>query len=202
MSSTHFEAHDGLDRLSSDELEEQAFGPDPTRKRTRRGGSRRWRRQPKPAPEPAALAVVAAPRAPASRPVVTKYCYACGEEIEARAGVCPTCDVRQPEAPARLVGRGKDKGTATLLALLFGGVGAHRFYLGQTKWGVAMLLFCWTLIPVGIGIVDFVRYVRMSDRRFAQRYDGASRTLLVPPREQRMLARPVRESVEMDEDEG
>ena len=187
MSSTHFEDHDGLDRLSSEELEERAFGPDPTRKRTRRGG-RRWKRVAPPAQPPAP--VVVAPRPERPPPVITKFCYACGDEIDGRAPVCPRCSVRQPEAPARRA-HGKDKGTATLLALLLGGVGAHRFYLGQTKWGVAMLLFCWTFIPVGIGLIDFVRYVRMSDRRFADRYDDATRTLLVAPREQLMLARPV-----------
>jgi TM2 domain-containing membrane protein YozV len=32
--------------------------------------------------------------------------------------------------------------------LLLGGFGAHRFYLGQKGWGIAYLLFCWTLIPL------------------------------------------------------
>ncbi|GAB3163633.1 TM2 domain-containing protein [Telluribacter humicola] len=48
----------------------------------------------------------------------------------------------------------KDKFVAGLLALLFGGFGLHRFYLGQTRLGVLYLLFCWTLIPFLIGIID------------------------------------------------
>jgi TM2 domain-containing membrane protein YozV len=42
----------------------------------------------------------------------------------------------------------KNPSTAFKLALLLGGFGAHRFYLGQRSWGIAYLLFCWTLIPL------------------------------------------------------
>lgn len=123
--------------------------------------------------------------------VVTKFCYACGAEVDARAEVCPACGVRQPEVPAagRRGGRKKSKGAATLLALTLGGVGAHRFYLGQPKVGLALLLFCWTFIPVAVGFVDFIRYVFMSDRRFAALYEGESSVLLVPPRPVQRLAR-------------
>ncbi|MGM9508565.1 TM2 domain-containing protein [Larkinella sp. GY13] len=36
----------------------------------------------------------------------------------------------------------KSKSTAALLAFFLGGLGIHKFYLRQTGWGVAYLLFC------------------------------------------------------------
>jgi TM2 domain-containing membrane protein YozV len=42
----------------------------------------------------------------------------------------------------------KNPSTAFKLALLLGGFGAHRFYLGQKGWGIIYLVFCWTFIPL------------------------------------------------------
>lgn len=47
-----------------------------------------------------------------------------------------------------------DKIVVGLLALLFGGLGLHKFYLGRTKQGVLFLLFSWTLIPSIIAFVE------------------------------------------------
>lgn len=49
----------------------------------------------------------------------------------------------------------KSKKTASILALIFGGIGIHRFYLGQTAKGVFSIIFCWTYIPMIIGVIDF-----------------------------------------------
>ena len=43
---------------------------------------------------------------------------------------------------------------AVLLALFLGGLGAHRFYLGQTRVGIWCLFFCWTGIPTLIAFVE------------------------------------------------
>ena len=179
VSTTDLERDDHLDGLSSEELEAQAFGPDPAQ-RDRRWGLRRGRRAPARPPRD---------RTPTPPVVVAKYCYACGQTMEATARDCPDCGVRQPRVPrrrGRLVRRGSRRGdpskpTATLLALVLGGVGAHRLYLGQTKTGLAMLLFFWTSIPFWIGVVDFVRYVRMTDREFAERYGTAGGAVALPP---------------------
>ena len=168
-----FDRDDALDGLSSEELEAQAFGPDPNQKPDRRWALRRARRDNAPEPEKVE---------PAAPPVVvSKFCYACGETMGAEVRDCPACGVRQPRVPrrrGRLVRRGDrradpSKPTATLLALVLGGVGAHRFYLGQWKSGLAMLLVCWTFLPVLVGVVDFLRYVTMTDREFADRYGDA-----------------------------
>ena len=48
----------------------------------------------------------------------------------------------------------KNATTAVLLALFLGGIGAHKFYLGQTGWGVVYLLFSWTFIPGIIAVIE------------------------------------------------
>jgi TM2 domain-containing membrane protein YozV len=42
---------------------------------------------------------------------------------------------------------------------LLGGIGAHRFYLRQWGWGIAYILFSWTLIPIVVSLVEcfFIR---------------------------------------------
>lgn len=48
----------------------------------------------------------------------------------------------------------KNPTTAVLLALFLGGLGTHKFYLGQTGMGVVYLLFCWTYIPSIIAFME------------------------------------------------
>jgi len=48
------------------------------------------------------------------------------------------------------------KVVAGVLALLFGGLGLHKFYLGRMKQGIVFLLLFWTGIPALIGFVEGV----------------------------------------------
>jgi TM2 domain-containing membrane protein YozV len=48
----------------------------------------------------------------------------------------------------------KNKTTCFLYNLLLGGVGAHRFYLGQKGLGLLYLLFVWTFVPAFISCID------------------------------------------------
>jgi TM2 domain-containing membrane protein YozV len=48
----------------------------------------------------------------------------------------------------------KDKTTALLLCIFLGGVGAHRFYLGDSGKGILYLLFFWTFIPSIIALIE------------------------------------------------
>jgi len=129
---------------------------------------------------------------PAQQP--GKYCARCGAMIDALAEICPRCGVRQPQmvpvttsyAPVVVVG-GKSKITAALLAFFLGGLGVHRFYLGDTSLGVTMLAitlisFVLTFVIIGffgllaMGIwafVDFIRYLVMSDGEFNARYNSS-----------------------------
>jgi TM2 domain-containing membrane protein YozV len=65
----------------------------------------------------------------------------------------------------------KSKTTAVLLALFLGGLGIHKFYLGQSGTGIIYLLFCWTLIPGLIACIDFIILLVMSDHDFNMKYN-------------------------------
>lgn len=65
----------------------------------------------------------------------------------------------------------KDKAVATILALLLGGIGVHRFYLGETWTGLFYLLFCWTFIPLFFALIDFFCFLFMSNENFDRRYN-------------------------------
>ncbi len=60
----------------------------------------------------------------------------------------------------------KNKTTAALLAFFLGGVGVHRFYLGQTGLGFVYLIFCWTFIPAIIAVIDFIIFLTMDEGQF------------------------------------
>ena len=66
----------------------------------------------------------------------------------------------------------KNKLTAALLAFFLGGIGVHKFYLGQTGKGILYLLFCWTGIPAFIAFIEFIIYLTMDDKAFAEKYSG------------------------------
>ncbi|AWM15324.1 hypothetical protein DI487_10115 [Flavobacterium sediminis] len=68
----------------------------------------------------------------------------------------------------------KSKLTTVLLAFFLGGVGIHRFYLGQTFVGILYLLFCWTFIPTIIALFDFIAFLFMSEERFNFKYNKAA----------------------------
>ncbi|MEN6449923.1 MAG: DUF4339 domain-containing protein [Thermoguttaceae bacterium] len=112
-----------------------------------------------------------------------KFCHSCGVRIAALAEICPRCGVRQPVVSAGgSSGSCPNRVVACLLALFLGGLGVHKFYLGQTAWGMvyllATILLCWTIIvPVVIGIVCLIEgicYLTYSDSDFARRYGRQS----------------------------
>lgn len=104
-----------------------------------------------------------------------KFCSECGSLINAKAEICPKCGVRQMAPPtASPLGHtsasGKNKVVAGVLALLLGGLGVHKFYLGKGFQGLMYLLFCWTFIPALIGLVEGLNYLLMSEKTFFERY--------------------------------
>ena len=64
----------------------------------------------------------------------------------------------------------KSKVTAGILALLLGGLGVHKFYLGDTGKGILYLLFCWSGIPGIIGLIEGILYLTASDSEFEAKY--------------------------------
>jgi len=67
----------------------------------------------------------------------------------------------------------KDKNTAAVLAFFFGGVGAHKFYLGQTGAGIVYIAFAWTLIPFFISFIEFIVLALMDRDEFNRRFNGS-----------------------------
>lgn len=109
-----------------------------------------------------------------------KHCFACATVLDARAELCPKCGVRQPELPGALTNvpaavvptSSRSRTTAGLFALLLGGLGVHKFYLGQVAAGVLYVLFCWTLIPAFIALIEALLLFGMTDLDFAKKYPG------------------------------
>lgn len=66
----------------------------------------------------------------------------------------------------------KDKTLTAILALLLGGLGIHRFYLGQTLLGFLYLIFFWTFIPAFIAFIDFLAFLFMSQHKFDLKYSN------------------------------
>lgn len=66
----------------------------------------------------------------------------------------------------------KSKIAAGLLALFLGGIGVHKFYLGQTLAGILYLLFCWTGIPGIIAFIEAIILLTMSDADFDAKYNA------------------------------
>ncbi|WP_055075521.1 NINE protein [Pseudanabaena sp. 'Roaring Creek'] len=68
----------------------------------------------------------------------------------------------------------KTKTTALLLCFFLGALGGHKFYLGQTGWGIAYLLLCWTVIPSIAAFVEFIMFLIMTEDEFNRKYNGAT----------------------------
>ena len=64
----------------------------------------------------------------------------------------------------------KSRATAGFLALFLGGLGIHKFYLGQPVMGILYILFCWTWIPLILGLIEAIVYFSMSDEKFQAKY--------------------------------
>jgi len=111
---------------------------------------------------------------------MNKYCYKCGSEIDEDAEICIKCGVRQPLVSTNKSYNRKDRLTAGLLGLLLGGLGIHKFYLGEDGLGVLYLLisifgvvlFFIPNIILGIVIlIESIVLLTMSDEEFDSKYN-------------------------------
>lgn len=93
-----------------------------------------------------------------------KHCHSCGKPTVAEAVVCVNCGVSLRPV------NDKSRTTAGILALLLGGLGVHKFYLGNNSLGLVYLLFSWTFVPAIVGAVEGLIYLTMSDDAFAEKY--------------------------------
>jgi TM2 domain-containing membrane protein YozV len=95
------------------------------------------------------------------------YCSSCGEIIKEKAEICPECGVRHR---GRTGDYDKDRTVAGIFAILLGGFGVHKFYLGKVGQGILYLIFFWTLIPGIIGFIEGILYLTKSEEEFQRKY--------------------------------
>lgn len=84
----------------------------------------------------------------------------------------------------------RNRTAAILICFFGGGLGIHKFYLGNNFQGIVYLLFSWTLIPSVIAFFEFLGLCFMSDREFDVRFnylanpnslDRSSSQAVMPP---------------------
>ncbi|QLG26740.1 TM2 domain-containing protein [Halorarum halophilum] len=95
-----------------------------------------------------------------------KYCTNCGAVINREAEMCPECGTTQTVG----ISGEKDKLAAALIAIFLGGLGIHKFYLGDNRMGVIYLCFFWTGIPALLGLIEGIIYLTKTDEEFQWRY--------------------------------
>lgn len=129
-----------------------------------------------------------------------KFCRQCGVGLNPEQVVCIKCGSGVKTGMARLMDGAaitgpKSKVVAGLLAILLGGLGAHKFYMGSWGWGTIYLVNLFVILPISsalslfviglpflilsgafasvVGIMSLIEgilYLTMSDEAFAAKY--------------------------------
>lgn len=102
-------------------------------------------------------------------------CAECGKQVSEKARSCPNCgapiSVKTADNIKTVVlAVSKSRSLAVLLALILGGIGAHKFYLNRPGMGVLYLLFCWTFVPSIIGFFEGLNYLFIGEDGFQEKY--------------------------------
>ena len=87
--------------------------------------------------------------------------------MSGEAVACPKCAHPNKAAAPVYYGAPKSRIAAGVLALLVGGIGVHKFYLGKIGLGIVYILFCWTFVPAIIAFVEGIIYLVQDDKTFS-----------------------------------
>ena len=101
----------------------------------------------------------------------TIICENCGKIYKGK--ICPKCGVRQINTISSTfdnIDEDKNKTVAGVLALLLGGLGIHKFYLGQIGKGIVYIIFCWTYIPAILALIEGIQILSMTEEKFQEKY--------------------------------
>ena len=119
------------------------------------------------------------------------YCPSCGTEADEGASFCKNCgkvmsDAGRSESEA-FGSRGyasdhprpkKNKVAAGVLAIVLGGLGIHKFYLGYVVSGILMIVItvvtCGIVGPI-IGLIEGILYLTKTDEEFYDAYEANRR---------------------------
>lgn len=101
-----------------------------------------------------------------------KLCPVCKHNISKNANICPHCGGRFQSFNR------KNKLVAGLLAFCLGGIGIHKFYLGQTMQGILYLLFAMTFIPTIIAFIEGIYYIAVDEDEFDKKYNNELKSLV------------------------
>ncbi|GED66091.1 hypothetical protein LFU01_45430 [Lysinibacillus fusiformis] len=103
------------------------------------------------------------------QPVQPVFQQAVQPAYQAQPQQAPMYDGIDPSWPI------KSKGLAGFLAIFFGGIGIHKFYLGKVFQGILYLVFCWTYIPVIISFIEGIIYLLSSEHNFSVKHKVRTR---------------------------
>jgi len=110
------------------------------------------------------------------------FCTSCGSQVSEQAQFCSGCGnpklanatvISSAASPsttfAQYPTKSKSRITAAVLALLLGGIGVHKFYMGKIWPGVGYILLCWTYVPAVVALVEAIIYFTQDDETFARK---------------------------------
>lgn len=72
----------------------------------------------------------------------------------------------------------KSKMTAALLAFFLGGLGVHRFYMGQQKGGLVTLALFFIGLSSIVALIDFILLLMDSEEKFQARLEDKDKLFL------------------------
>lgn len=104
-----------------------------------------------------------------------KYCRNCGTSRRPKQIVCLKCgcSLRQTGSNGGGAGSPKSRIAAALFALLLGGIGIQKFYMGSWGWGIIFVVVGFMTFGTVTGIaslIDGIMWLCMSDDDFAAKY--------------------------------